>query len=153
MDNKLSRAERRAQKVRNQRLLLIAFLVIALGAVAAVWALGAQTKSQAELKIEDVQVGSGPAAQAGDTVTVNYTGWLQDGTEFDSSVGKQPYTFVLGQQQVIPGWDQGLVGMQAGGTRRLTIPPNLAYGTAGAGGGLIPPNATLVFEVELLAIQ
>jgi FKBP-type peptidyl-prolyl cis-trans isomerase len=106
-----------------------------------------------ELKIEDLKVGKGEAAKAGDTIVVNYTGWLTDGTQFDSSVGKAPLTFPLGTGYVIPGWDQGVAGMKVGGVRKLTIPPDLAYGAAGAGNGAIPPNATLVFEIELLKIQ
>lgn len=104
-----------------------------------------------ELVIEDLVVGTGAEAKAGDTVTAHYTGWLTDGTEFDSSVGGQPYQFVLGQGRVIQGWDQGVAGMKVGGTRKLTIPPALGYGAQGAG-GVIPPNATLVFEVELVSI-
>lgn len=105
-----------------------------------------------ELVIEDITVGTGAEATAGDSVTVHYTGWLTDGTQFDSSLTRnQPFQFPLGQGQVIPGWDQGVAGMKVGGTRRLTIPPDLGYGAAGAG-GVIPPNATLIFEVQLLSI-
>jgi FKBP-type peptidyl-prolyl cis-trans isomerase len=105
------------------------------------------------LVVEDEVVGTGPAAKSGDSVTVDYTGWLTDGTKFDSSLDRnQPFTFVLGQQRVIAGWDQGVAGMQVGGKRKLTIPPELGYGARGAG-GVIPPNATLVFEVELLKIN
>lgn len=107
-----------------------------------------------ELKIEDKKKGTGAEATAGKTVTVHYTGWLTDGTKFDSSKDSgQPYTFPLGQGQVIPGWDQGVQGMKVGGVRKLTIPPALGYGEQGAGGGVIPPNATLIFEVELLDVQ
>ncbi|MBX4211181.1 MAG: FKBP-type peptidyl-prolyl cis-trans isomerase [Candidatus Yanofskybacteria bacterium] len=105
------------------------------------------------LIIEDLKVGTGPAAQAGQAVTVHYTGWLTNGQKFDSSVDRgQPFSFILGGGMVIPGWDQGLVGMKVGGKRKLTIPPDLAYGPRGAG-GVIPPNATLVFEVDLLGVQ
>jgi FKBP-type peptidyl-prolyl cis-trans isomerase len=106
-----------------------------------------------ELIIEDLVVGSGATAQAGQSVVVHYTGWLTNGQKFDSSVDRNdPFDFRLGAGQVIPGWDQGVAGMQVGGKRKLTIPPDLAYGSRGAG-GVIPPNATLVFEVELLAVR
>lgn len=104
------------------------------------------------LKYEDVQVGEGAKAEAGHTVSVHYTGWLTDGTKFDSSVDRnQPFEFLLGKQRVIRGWDEGVAGMQVGGKRKLTIPAHLGYGAAGAG-GVIPPNAILIFEVELLGI-
>jgi FKBP-type peptidyl-prolyl cis-trans isomerase len=101
----------------------------------------------------DEVVGEGSSAKSGDRVTVNYTGWLLDGTKFDSSKDRnQPFSFSLGAGNVIPGWDQGVVGMKVGGKRKLTVPPDLGYGARGAG-GVIPPNATLVFEVELLKIN
>lgn len=104
------------------------------------------------LIVEDLQVGEGLEARAGQEITVHYTGWLTDGTKFDSSLDrKQPLSIVLGVGQVIKGWDQGIEGMKVGGKRKLTIAPELAYGNR-AVGGVIPKNATLVFEVELLKL-
>ena len=109
--------------------------------------------NQTELLIEDLTVGEGSEADSGKEVTVHYTGWLTDGEKFDSSKDrKQPFTFPLGAGHVIKGWDQGVVGMKVGGVRKLTIPAALGYGARGAG-GVIPPNATLVFEVELLSVD
>jgi FKBP-type peptidyl-prolyl cis-trans isomerase len=106
-----------------------------------------------ELKIEDTKVGTGAEAKTGDLVTVNYTGYLTDGTKFDSSLDSgQPFKFTIGKGEVIQGWDQGFAGMKVGGTRKLTIPPELGYGAQGAG-GVIPPNAVLVFDVELLGVN
>jgi len=105
------------------------------------------------LVIEELVVGSGAAAAAGQHVTVHYTGWLVNGTKFDSSKDRNdPFDFPLGAGHVIRGWDEGVQGMQVGGKRKLTIPPALGYGARGAG-GVIPPNATLVFEVELLGVK
>ena len=106
-----------------------------------------------ELIIEDIKMGEGDEALAGKEVTVHYTGWLTDGTKFDSSKDRfQPFSFPLGAGHVIKGWDQGVVGMKVGGVRKLTIPAALGYGARGAG-GVIPPNAVLVFEVELLPVD
>lgn len=104
------------------------------------------------LKYEDMVIGDGDQAEAGQTVSVHYTGWLTDGQKFDSSRDRdQPFSFPLGGGRVIRGWEEGVQGMRVGGTRKLTIPSHLGYGAAGAG-GVIPPNATLIFEVELLAV-
>lgn len=104
------------------------------------------------LTIEDLVLGEGAAAASGQSVTVHYTGWLTSGSKFDSSKDRNdPFVFHLGAGQVIRGWDEGVQGMLVGGKRKLTIPPELGYGARGAG-GVIPPNATLVFEVELLEI-
>ena len=108
----------------------------------------------------DLQVGTGSEAQKGRGLSVHYTGWLYDpaqpemkGRMFDSSRDRGPFDFQLGAGQVIPGWDQGFDGMKVGGRRRLIIPPSLGYGVDGAGGGIIPPNATLLFEMELLDVK
>ncbi len=112
------------------------------------------------LKMDDLEKGEGAMALAGKEVHVHYTGWLHDpkaedskGRKFDSSLDRgTPFVFALGEGQVIAGWDRGVAGMRVGGKRRLTIPPEMGYGARGAG-GVIPPNATLVFEVELLAVR
>ena len=105
------------------------------------------------LRITDIEIGSGPEAVAGQTVVVHYRGTLENGKQFDASYDRgKPFTFPLGRGQVIKGWDEGVQGMKVGGKRKLVIPPELGYGTRGAG-GVIPPNATLIFEVELLDIK
>jgi len=170
MSNRSARARRRAAKIRNQR---IAIIVVALLLIAAVVYFaflrgtpssssptsGPSTSSQglittdSGLQYEDLVVGDGAEARAGDTVSVHYTGWLEDGTKFDSSVDRGvPFEFTLGRGMVIKGWDEGVAGMKVGGKRRLIIPADLGYGSSGAG-GVIPPNATLIFEVELLEIK
>ena len=102
---------------------------------------------------EDLKVGDGATAKSGDSVSVNYTGWLADGTKFDSSLDRNsPLEFTIGQRQVIVGWDEGVVGMKVNGTRLLVIPPSLGYGSGGFG-STIPPNATLTFEVQLVSIK
>jgi len=109
-------------------------------------------KTPSGLVIEELVVGGGATAASGQKVSVHYTGWLTDGKKFDSSKDRgEPFAFPLGRGQVIRGWDEGVAGMKVGGKRKLTIPPALGYGARGAG-GVIPPNATLVFEVELLSI-
>lgn len=105
------------------------------------------------LYIKDLTVGTGEEAKAGETAVVHYTGWLPDGTKFDSSRDRnEPFAFALGAAHVIAGWDEGVAGMKVGGRRKLVIPPGLGYGAGGAG-PVIPPNATLVFDVELLELR
>jgi peptidylprolyl isomerase len=116
------------------------------------------TKTASGLQYEDVVVGSGATPKAGQTCVMHYTGWLWEngakGKKFDSSVDRgTPFKFPLGQGRVIKGWDEGVATMKVGGKRNLLIPPQLGYGMRGAGGGLIPPNATLFFEVELLGVE
>lgn len=112
-----------------------------------------ETTTGTGLRYVDYGGGAGPAAKAGDTVSVHYTGTLQNGTKFDSSRDRnQAFDFLLGRGQVIAGWDEGVAGMRVGDRRRLTIPSALGYGSRGAG-SVIPPNATLIFDVELLAIK
>ena len=145
-------------------LMRFACAVLALAIAAAVPLLGrvdAATNQVIEmpngLKYTDTKTGDGAAATAGNKVSVHYTGWLYNngakGAKFDSSVDRgQPFQFTLGAHQVIAGWDEGVAGMKVGGKRTLIIPPELGYGARGAG-GVIPPNATLMFDVELLGVQ
>jgi FKBP-type peptidyl-prolyl cis-trans isomerase FkpA len=115
--------------------------------------LSQMTRTPSGLYYKDEVVGGGAAAAKGSSVTVDYTGWLHTGKQFDSSVGKQPFTINrLGNGEVIPGWDEGLVGARAGGRRLLVIPSSLAYGAGGAG-DVIPPNATLVFRIDVRSVR
>jgi len=114
---------------------------------------GEMTTTKSGLKYTDIKVGDGASPEKGKTVVVHYTGTLDDGTKFDSSLDSgMPFSFVIGAGEVIPGWDEGVMSMKVGGKRKLIIPPDLAYGEKGAG-GVIPPNATLTFEVELLDVK
>jgi FKBP-type peptidyl-prolyl cis-trans isomerase len=114
---------------------------------------GKPTTTGSGLKYWELKKGTGPAAKSGDPVKVHYTGWLVDGKKFDSSLDRgEPFAFKLGAGMVIKGWDEGVAGMKVGGKRQLRIPPELGYGARGAGGA-IPPNAELIFDVELLAVK
>lgn len=107
-----------------------------------------------DLQIEEIVVGTGDSPSKGQTVVVHYTGWLTDGKKFDSSVDRdEPFEFNIGVGQVIKGWDEGVLTMKIGGKRKLTIPPEMAYGDRDVGGGLIPANSILIFEVELLGLK
>jgi len=132
--------------------ILLAFALVPLVALAA-----SEVTTPSGLRIIDVKPGTGPTPKAGQTVTVNYTGWLfvdgKKGTKFDSSLDRhQAFSFTIGQGQVIKGWDEGVGTMHVGGTRTLIIPPDLGYGASGAG-GVIPPNATLIFDVDLISVK
>ena len=115
---------------------------------------GEGTKTPSGLQYWDIRPGTGTTAEAGKKVKVDYTGWLTTGKKFDSSVGTgHPFEFTLGAGQVIKGWDEGVAGMKVGGKRQLRIPPDLGYGAQGTPGGPIPPNATLIFDVRLIAVE
>ena len=137
---------------------LIVSLLIALAILgAAFWKYysphGSETTTPTGLKYVDHVVGTGESPSPGKTVIIHYTGWLENGTKFDSSVDRcEPLTFPIGIGKVIKGWDEGVITMKVGGKRRLIIPPELGYGARGAG-NVIPPNATLIFDVELLGIK
>jgi FKBP-type peptidyl-prolyl cis-trans isomerase len=144
-------ASQRSRFVR--RLIMQKSLIALCSALALMTGAGACTKSVKELKTEDTQVGTGAEAVAGKTVTVHYTGTLQDGKKFDSSLDRgQPFRFQLGAGQVISGWDKGIVGMKVGGKRKLSIPSDMAYGESGRP-PVIPPNSPLFFDVELLNVE
>jgi len=137
----------------------VAMMLLVLGATApvAMTASAVQASQATGLKIVDVKVGTGAVAKAGEQVTVHYTGWLYvngaKGKKFDSSVDRgEPFAFALGAGNVIPGWDKGVAGMKVGGKRTLIIPPDMGYGAGGTPDGTIPPNATLIFDVELLKV-
>jgi FKBP-type peptidyl-prolyl cis-trans isomerase len=149
----------REKKKRNQRLFLVSVLLIFVAIVLAInWnrffpAGGNMITTATGLQYEDIIIGDGEETKIGDFVSVHYTGWLENGTKFDSSIDRDtPYDFQIGAGMVIKGWDEGVTGMKVGGTRKLVIPSHLGYGEFGAG-GVIPPNATLVFEVQLLEIH
>jgi FKBP-type peptidyl-prolyl cis-trans isomerase FkpA len=164
MSTRSERARKRAAKVRNQRIAIIVIIILIIAAGGFyIYQLNAPSPTttgdtnmittSSGLQYQDLKIGTGAEAKPGDTVSVHYTGWLEDGTKFDSSVDRNvPFEFQLGAGMVIKGWDEGVVGMKVGGKRVLLIPSDLAYGASGAG-GVIPPNATLKFEVELLAIN
>jgi peptidylprolyl isomerase len=133
---------------------LVAALALPATASAAPAPAAKSTTTPSGLHYTDLVVGKGAMPKPGQSVTVQYTGWLTNGTKFDSSRDRnEPFTFVIGQGNVITGWDQGVATMRVGGRRRLRIPPELGYGPAGAGNGVIPPNATLIFDIELLAVK
>jgi peptidylprolyl isomerase len=166
MSTRSERAQRRANRLRNQRIaILVIILLLLAGGAYLVWSaasdnsagnlpnLSGMTTTASGLQYKDTQIGSGAEATPGKMVSVHYTGWLQNGVKFDSSLDRgQPFTLNVGAGQVIPGWDEGLVGMKVGGKRLLVIPPELGYGAAGSP-PVIPPNATLIFEVELLEVK
>jgi FKBP-type peptidyl-prolyl cis-trans isomerase len=113
---------------------------------------GDGTQTSSGLQYWDIKVGTGRTADRGNTVKVHYTGWLTNGKKFDSSIGRPAFTFRIGAHQVISGWEEGVSGMKVGGKRQLRIPPNLAYGKEGYPGA-IPPNATLIFDIQLLGVE
>ncbi len=171
MSNRSARAQRRAAKQRNTRIVIVLILLVAiLGGAYLIFGdsvfgnksdpAGSGQVSNAEmvttasgLQYQDILVGSGAAAKSGDTVSVHYTGTLADGSKFDSSLDRgTPFEFTIGAGRVIKGWEEGLLGMNVGGKRRLIIPPDLGYGPAGYP-PVIPQNATLYFDIELLAIK
>jgi FKBP-type peptidyl-prolyl cis-trans isomerase FkpA len=144
----------------NLKPLVLSLLIGVVVPAAPAWAADTAVSAPTTLQKIDTVVGTGAVAASGNDVSVHYSGWLYDakadkqrGKAFDSSVGRGPFEFPLGAGRVIKGWDQGVAGMKVGGKRTLIIPADLAYGARGAGGGLIPPGATLVFDVELLGVK
>ena len=134
-------------------LMAIVVLTLAVGVGGSMAENNQEVTTPSGLKYVDQVVGTGEVAVAGKTANVHYTGWLENGKKFDSSVDRgQPFSFPLGAGRVIKGWDEGVQGMKVGGKRKLTIPSDLGYGSRGAG-GVIPPNATLIFDVELLGVR
>lgn len=134
-------------------LIAIVVLTLAVGVGGSMAESNQEVTTPSGLKYVDQTVGTGDVAVAGKNVSVHYTGWLENGKKFDSSVDRgQPFSFPLGAGRVIKGWDEGVQGMKVGGKRKLTIPSDLGYGSRGAG-GVIPPNATLIFDVELLGVR
>lgn len=134
--------------------------IVSLVTLAACGSAPLRPSEEVAFTVTDQRVGTGAEATVGKILTVNYTGWLYDasksdkkGAQFDTSAGRGPFTFQLGVGSVIRGWDQGLVGMRVGGLRQLMVPSSMAYGTVGGGGGIIPPNASLVFDIELTGVQ
>lgn len=166
MTSKLNLREQRraarAKRRRQQRLVIIVSILVIIGAFAAMiyynlskeeLTAGEMITTASGLQYQDITVGNGQEAKTGDVVSVHYVGYLEDGTKFDSSRDRnQPYEVTVGAGGVITGWDEGLVGMRVGGIRKLVIPPNLAYGSQGVA-DVIPPDATLTFEIELLSIK
>jgi FKBP-type peptidyl-prolyl cis-trans isomerase FkpA len=153
------RTEARHTRQKRTRIIAIVIIVALVGVVAAYLFVpglpgraGAEVTTRSGLKYTDIVVGNGPSPRTGQTAVVHYTGTLTNGTQFDSSVGKQPYSFVLGTGNVIQGWHEGVATMKVGGKRHLIIPPALGYG-AGGNPPRIPPNATLVFDIELLDVK
>ena len=134
-------------------LIAIVVLTLAVGVGGSMAESNQEVTTPSGLKYVDQTVGTGDVAVVGKNVSVHYTGWLENGKKFDSSVDRgQPFSFPLGAGRVIKGWDEGVQGMKVGGKRKLTIPSDLGYGSRGAG-GVIPPNATLIFDVELLGVR
>ena len=141
----------------NKIILVIILIIIAVGIFFLIKYLlkgNPKNNETPSVKVEIIKEGTGEVSKNGDTVTVHYVGTLENGTKFDSSIDRgTPFSFLLGAGQVLKGWDLGVLGMKVGEKRKLTIPPSLAYGETGTPGGPIPPNATLIFEIELLSIN